>query len=223
MSRIVQERAIKGSQKWLQVLVNEHPDILDDLLRPRLQLSSHETINWVSPLQEDGYAEYRDAEFLEQLGIDLEYRSLFSFWPHGGPVWDGLAKTSRGDVILAEAKSHVSELSASCKASKPSLELIQRGLTETARFYNGTSPETWTEGFYQYANRLAHLYLLRELNGIPAWLISIYFVNDCAMAGPKSIAEWQSTIRSVHKHLGIDTEHLRPHVVDVFLDVKGLW
>ncbi len=40
------------------------------------------------------------------------------------------------------------------------------------RFYN------LTKGFYQYINRLAHLYLLRVLNKIPAYLVFVYFVND---------------------------------------------
>ena len=221
MSRIDQEKAMKGSQKQLQLLVNRHPDVLDDLLLPRLQLSNRDTITWLSPIKEDGYAEYRDEDFLELLSIRLENRSLGLFWPHGGPVWDGLAKTSRGDVILVEAKSHVPELVSSCQASPQSLKLIEDSQAETAKFYHATRPGNWTHGYYQYANRLAHFHLLRHLNGIQAWLCFVYFVNDHEMSGPQSSTEWQSEIGAVHKHLGIAEESLRPYVVDVFPDVMA--
>ena len=36
----------------------------------------------------------------------------------------------------------------------------------------------WSGTFYQYANRLAHLYLLHELNDVDAWLVFVYFVGD---------------------------------------------
>jgi hypothetical protein len=218
MSRIPQEMAMKGSQKWLQILVNRDRDLLDDLLRTRLQLSAHDTITWLSPLVEDSYAEYQDEDFLELLSVRLKNRGLSSFWPCGGPVWDGLARTSRGDIILVEAKSHATELASSCKANPQSLKLIQDSLAKTAAFYGSTSWTNWLQGYYQYANRLAHLYLLRHLNGLQAWLIFLYFINAWEMAGPKSVRDWLSAVETVHAHLGIQPGRLEPNVVDLFID-----
>jgi len=220
MPRIAQKKAIRGSQKWLQELVYQHLDFLDDTIQLRLQLSANDTITWLSPLEEDYYAEYQDKVFLERVSICLENRGLASFWPRGGPVWDGLGKSSHGDIILVEAKSHISELASSCKAGPQSLKLIEKSLVETATFYGAASTAGWLQGYYQYANRLAHFYLLRHLNGIQAWLVFLYFVNDIEMAGPKSVQEWQEAIDAVHAHLSITEEQLRPYVIDVFFDVE---
>ncbi|MFH2057208.1 MAG: hypothetical protein ABIJ61_14720, partial [bacterium] len=222
MPAIAQKEAIRGSQKWLQMLVNRCPNLLDQSLRPYLKMTARDTFTWRSPLREDCYTEYRDEDFLEQVSTRLEQRGLDSFWPHRGPVWDGLARTSRGDVILVEAKSHVSELASFCQARPQALKLIQNSLAEAADFFGATSPGNWSRGYYQYANRLAHLYLLRHLNGIPAWLVFLYFVNDFEMDGPKSEAEWRSAIAHVHDHLGIKSTSLRPHVIDLYVDVTAL-
>lgn len=222
MPHLVQKPSYKGSQRWLQELVNRRADLLDAALLPRLGLSSNDVINWLSPLEADGLSEYRDGAFLELLSIHLEKRSLGSFWPPGGPVWDGLGVTSRGDVILIEAKAHISELASSCQANQRSLESIRDSLAEAAKFYGASPTADWSQTYYQYANRLAHLYLLRQLNGIPAWLVFIYFVNDFEMNGPESVGEWLSAIEDVHTHLGVKREQVEPYVVDIFFDVTVL-
>jgi len=223
VSRIVQQTSTKGSQHWLQQLVNRSPHLLDDALRPRFRLGRYDTITWLSPLEADGYAEYQDESFLERASAHLENRALNSFWPRGGLVWDGLGRTSRGDVILVEAKARISELASSCKASLQSLALVKQSLAETAGFFSADSTADWSQCYYQYANRLAHLYLLRQLNGIPAWLVFIYFVNDFEMIGPESVGEWLSAIEAVHTHLGVKREQLEPYVVDMFFDVTALY
>ncbi len=222
MSRIAQRKAVKGSQKWLQELASRHQKLLDDELRPRLQLGVDDKITWLSPLEEDEYSEYQDDAFLKRLSIQLDNRSLNSFWPHGGPVWDGLARTTRGDIICVEAKSHIQELSSTCQAGPKSLELIKRSLSETAEFYGATSPENWLHGYYQYANRLAHNYLLRHLNGIKAWLVFLYFTNDIEMVGPESPLDWHSAIDVANTHLCIHRTRLEPYVIKVFIDVATI-
>jgi len=93
MSRIEQGPAKKGSQKWIQRLVDKKPDILNFLIREQLNLPDTDTIIWLSPLAGDGYAEYRDQAFLDLLGITLPRVSLSDFWPSRGPVWDGLGRS----------------------------------------------------------------------------------------------------------------------------------
>src|SRR3972149_1570207 len=110
MPRKEQQTAKRGSQKWLQVLVNDKPEILDREIAQLLQLESDNQIEWLSPMKDDAYAEYSDDEFLERLKVNLNQVTLGNFWPRRGPVWDGLGRTNRGDVILLEAKAHIAEM-----------------------------------------------------------------------------------------------------------------
>ena len=103
-----QPEGTKGSQKWLQVLVNRRPELINRPVAERLDVDSHR-IRWLSPLEDDGYAEYSDGEFVDRLGVALDKRPLRSFWPRHGPVWDGLAKADSGAVVLVEAKPKSTE------------------------------------------------------------------------------------------------------------------
>jgi hypothetical protein len=62
-------------------------------------------------------------------------------------------------------------------------EIIERSLYEVKLFLKVRNSDNWTQSLYQYANRFAHLYLLRELNGIPAFLVFASFVDDQEMHG----------------------------------------
>ncbi|MFQ5811999.1 MAG: hypothetical protein ACE5I2_02220 [Anaerolineae bacterium] len=178
----------------------------------------------MSPLRDDDYAEYRDQEFITRLGITLERMPLASFWPRFGPAWDTLAKTDRGDVILVEAKAHVPEMVTDpTGASEPSLTKIRESLNATKRFLGSHSDADWATCFYQYTNRLAHLYLLRELNGLPAYLLFLYFINDKEMNGPSTQSEWEAAIKLLESFLGIRKQHrLSEYVLHVFLDVEEM-
>ena len=52
------------------------------------------------------------------------------------------------------------------KASPDSLKLIKQSLEQVRQFYAPKATAAWTGTFYQYANRLAHHYLMRELLSI---------------------------------------------------------
>lgn len=224
MARREQDRASHGSQKWLQILVNERPEVIGRVLANLLGLAQGEQMHWLSPLKDDDYAEYRDQEFITRLGITLERVPLASFWPRLGPAWDALAKTDRGDLILVEAKAHIPELvSDPTGASEPSLTNIRESLDATKRFLGSHSDADWATCFYQYTNRLAHLYLLRELNALPAYLLFLYFINDEEMGGPSTQSEWEGAIHLLESFLGIRRPHrLVKYVLHVFIDVEEL-
>ncbi|MDP2045632.1 MAG: hypothetical protein Q8L00_05385, partial [Deltaproteobacteria bacterium] len=64
--------ASRGSQKWLQLLVKEHkPIIFREIARemPHLNLNNLDQIEWLSPLEKDGYVEYSDSAFIDQLRV----------------------------------------------------------------------------------------------------------------------------------------------------------
>lgn len=222
MPRIVPKPAIRGSQKWLQILVNKCPEVLSRDIASHLNLAPSEQVHWLTPLAGDDYAEYQDEAFLSRLDVQLEQRPLASFWPRRGPVWDGLGVTDRGDLLLVEAKSHIPELLSTAAASELSLARIQASLNETKNYLGVNEPSDWTTPFYQYANRLAHLYLLRVLNKLPAYLVFVYFVNDHEQHGPTTQAEWEEALAPLKSQLGVYQHRLSSYVLDVYIDVTTL-
>jgi len=223
MPRIPQGPGVKGSQKWIQKFVNEKSDLLNSLIRTQLDLPDTDKITWHSPIAEDVFAEYRDQAFLDLLDIKLPKASIADFWPQRGPCWDALGKSDTRDIFLVEAKSHVPEmLSPGTGAGAQSLRKIIGSLNETKAYLNSQSEHDWSSTFYQYTNRLAHLYLLRVLNRVPAYLVFVYFLNDNEMNGPKSIGEWSGALKLLHSFLGIGRHKLSNYIADIFIDIADI-
>lgn len=223
MSRVVQPKGAKGSLKWIQRLVNKCPYLINQQLDIAINLRKDDNIHWLSPLSTDEYAEYRDVSFTEKLGITLNRRSGESFWPERGPQWDALGKTDSGKVILVEAKSHLGEIvSPGTQASEASRKKIIASLEETKAFLRVDPSVNWSGTFYQYTNRLAHLYLLRILNKIESYLVFVYFLNDDEMEGPKTMQEWQAGVKVLEAALGLRQNRLSSFIIKIFIDIREL-
>lgn len=224
MGRFPQLKDARGSLKWTQVVVNECPELINRPLREYCMLSSDVQISWLSPVHSDDFAEYRDQAFLQLLGVHLEKRPLETFWPNRGPQWDALGRSHSGELFLVESKAHISEiLSPGTSASAKSKILIERSLKELQSFLRVSPVVNWSAVLYQYTNRLAHLYLLRELNHLRAFLIFLYFVGDREMGGPCTVREWESAIQVVRGVLGLrDRNRLSRYILDVFIDVADI-
>jgi hypothetical protein len=215
-------QAERGSQKWLQKLINEKPNVIDAQLRQHLELSQDELIEWLSPRKEESYREYYDEAFLEKLGLAHLIPDLREFWPKGGPHWDGLGKSSSNKIFLVEAKSHIPELISSSDASDPnSICKIQKSLNQTKKDLESRSDFDWSKTFYQYANRLAHVNFLRKKQK-NAHFVSVYFLNDSEMKGPKTVDEWKGALRLLHRCLCLEEHTLSKLVVELFIDVNCL-
>ena len=217
----------RGSQRWLQLAVNRAPETINAGIASAMELPCGVSIQWHSPLEKDNFREYQDSPFLSNLGVELRHRKLSSFWPRWGPVWDGLASTSDGRSILVEAKANIPEFhSPPCGAGEKSLARIKQALDETKQFLSVPLDSDWTRCLYQIANRLAHLYLLRELNGIDAVLAFVFFVGDKTISEEKctSRQEWEQEINLMLDRLGIrwDSDWLHENVFDVFIEVDDL-
>jgi hypothetical protein len=221
MARCNQSVTEKGSQKWIQKLVNEKPDLLNSHLVEELHLPKIENICWLSPLKNDDYAEYSDQDSLDRLGVNLKKKPLADFWPENGPQWDALGKSNNGKVFLVEAKSHIGELRSFIGAKGNSLNKILQSLSETKAFLNSTIQTDWSRGFYQYANRLAHLHLFRQ-NDLPAYLVFVYFLSDAEMNGPATVDTWKGAIELLHTYLGIRRNKLQKYIADVFIDINQI-
>jgi hypothetical protein len=221
MSRIAQPAGDRGSLKWIQRLVNRDPSPLDRAILARLP--NAQSVIWRSPLASDDYAEYRDGDFLNLLDLPQMAPHLESFWPRRGPQWDALGVTDNRDVLLVEAKAHIPELhSPPSKASPLSLKMIRASLDEAASSAGVPAGKDWHGEYYQLANRLAHLYLLRR-HAIPAWLILVNFLGDADMRGPKKAEEWEAAYLTAQVALGLSPDAvLLRHVLHVYLDVREL-
>lgn len=214
--------ANKGSQRWLQMAVEKTPELIDAQIRSAMKFPPDVSIEWLCPVRDTDFGEYRDEAFLKRLGIDLPGKQLRAFWPSRGPMWDGLARTSRGDIILVEAKAHIPEMvSPSSKATGDSEKQIAAALEQTRKALAPHSKVSWSGIFYQYTNRLAHLYLLRSLNGIRAHLVYVYFTN-ARDVGPTSREQWEGAIKVVVTYLGLGRHKLGRYVHHIFLDVDEI-
>jgi hypothetical protein len=172
--------------------------------------------------------EYRDADVLHAVGLRQHTDALTRFWPKRGPCWDALARIEDGEgnlkgCILVEAKSHVPEFySNDTRAGANSIQLIKKSLGTVKNWFGVEEAIVWT-GFpnpdkclYQYTNRLAHLYFLRAILGVPAFLVNVHFVGD--PHSPTELGVWQAAISEIHKELGL--HRLPGCFANVFLPAK---
>jgi hypothetical protein len=210
--------AFKGSQVQTQLYVNVRPQALNRaILEAATSIPAGADIEWRSPLREDGYAEYRDAEFLGALGLERYGDSLKAYWPARGPRWDALARVTDPalpngvGVILAEGKSYPEEMKSSCRAKGRSREQIGAAVA-TAQEALGAEvdPEPWLASHYQLANRLAHVVWLRE-QGIAAWLVHLLFVDDPHR--PTTREAWTRALAEVRSELGIPDSSISVEVL----------
>ena len=209
-------RATKGSQFHFQNLINDYPEYLNCLIlsnSPSLRTYAVAHPKWISPLVSDDYTEYQDKQFLEAIGFPKLSNKLADFWPKRGPVWDALAtvegKSGSKEVILLEAKSHIMELaSTGCGASGKSLEQIKRSLTTVKHSLKAKRKAEWLGEYYQYANRLAHLYFLTIVGQVPTWMVFLYFVGDVKQKGPTAVVEWTVSLDKMQEALGLPKDNL---------------
>jgi hypothetical protein len=215
-----QGRAHAGSQRQIQTYVNERESELSCAVADALSAYklNPAAIRWVSPLRAEGYAEFQDAEFLKAVGAENLAPRLSEFWPHRGPCWDALARMEGGGCVLVEAKSHVSEIFGNgCGAGDGSRTMIQSSLAKTKKWLGANPEADWLGRLYQSANRLAHLYFLREIGNTNAYLVNLYFCGDTHFPNaPRTREEWDREIKLVNEELGISVS--APCSASVFLE-----
>jgi hypothetical protein len=217
----------QGSRYLLRKAVNSQPELLRTALRESGALGSRESVAWQSPLADDAhgkYREYKDGAAIRLLGLEKRIRApLADFWPSRGPVWDALGTASGERPILVEAKAHIAEaVSRISASSKSSIILIDKGLALARKRYTKKSHADWTSPFYQYANRLAYQFWLREQNRVQSSLVFLYFLNATQMKGPATKQEWQSVTRLIHAVLGLPADLAHFGVYDAFVDARRL-
>ena len=87
---------------------------------------------------------------------------------------------------------------------------------QTKRWLGADATADWCGPLYQSANRLAHLYFLREIVKVPAWLVHVCFVADPRT--PTAVNAWRPALAVAEKQLGLPEQS--PYATAVFLSVE---
>ena len=214
-------RAFAGSQMQLQVWVNCRREKLNAAIKQALGMPTPCSIEWKSPVP-PRFKELRDGAFLRAVGLSSHRTALGKFWPKGGPVWDGLAVSrmpsqTNESVVLVEAKSYPEEvLGSGCQATPGSdaRTKIEDSLAKTAKWLGVKNREAWLGTMYQSANRIGHLYFLREVVGVDAYMVNVCFESDPHR--PTSLATWHEAHRQFRETLGLQSAQL-PWLADIVL------
>ncbi len=211
------------SEHWLRVAVNKHQPRLNELVFTKFGWPRTDELIWLSPIEADLFAEYYDQSALDLLGLPPLKNSLNSFWPRSGPRWDGLARTKDGKVLLVEAKAYIEEgVDFRSGATGNALGRIRRSLEEAKQAFRAHEHSTWEQPFYQYANRLAHLYFLNRLNSVDAYLLFLYFADAPDVPSPCSVAEWRGAERLTQKCLGLGNHPFRHRIGTIVWSVPEM-
>jgi hypothetical protein len=217
--RIPQLEGQSGSLRWMQRLATQHSLLLEASLQSMGVLSENARLQWLSPLPEDLWAQYRDETMLGLIGrYDLADK-LAEFWPKRGPQWDGVATDGAGQLLLFDAKAHRDELESSCHAGSPAVDHIRHSLDAAKTAYGADPAADWLNGHFRYAERLAHLQFFLDQK-VKARLIFIYFTDDPEMQGG-TYQEWKMLSRGVAADLGLKGRPVHG-VVNVFMDSRTL-
>jgi hypothetical protein len=215
-------RAFAGSQLQVQIYVSRKPDVLSEAVSRALAACGKNvpSVRWTAPLEAELFKEPFDRAFLVALGLEDAAEALRQFWPSGGPNWDALAVLGNGarrdGVLLIEAKSYPEEVHGSgCQATnQKSIETIERSLLAAQKWFGATTESDWTGRLYQYANRLAHVYFLRQELGVDAWLVNLCFTDDMTTR-PTTAEHWEQVLPTFKRDLGFVGKV--PWVLDVLL------
>jgi hypothetical protein len=222
MPRRERPRETTRSEHWMRTAVNEYSDALNLLVSGLFEWDKSDRIEWLSPIASDGYAEYFDHDFLDRLGVSDVKLRLSDFWPQGGPRWDGLAKTASGKLILVEAKAYIEEgVDYRSKAGPKSLSKISAALASAKEAFGAADDAPWEAPFYQYANRLAHLYYA-YCNDLDAYLLFLYFADAPDVPKPCTTQQWQGAIRLTEKCLGLGVHPFRNRIGSLIWSVSNM-
>ena len=206
--------------RWIRHLINEQTELIDNQISLSIPGSGRQ-IEWVSPLAKHNHEEYRDTAFLKALGLSEYSSTLADFWPAKGPQWDALGKIPDQTILLVEAKANIPEILSTCKARSPkSLDQISKSVKATQQYLNVQWSACWLENFYQYANRISHLYFFREICGINAQLIFIYFCNDISYK-TTSYEQWQGALLLQKSMMSLKRHRLQKYVHEFFFEVSA--
>jgi hypothetical protein len=211
---IGKQTRFKNDIKWFDYLVNNSKLSMDD--------------------------EYNNIQFLkDRIDFALIESNWKNYWPQKGNTqnWDGIFYHN-DEIVLIEAKAHITEMQQSCEAKEGSgKNKISESLSSTREYFGIQATNDWLKKYYQLANRLAFINFL-DHNYIKASLLNIYFINgyqkrviekrgskeQIIVKEDKSVLskdQWQSEIDREYEYLGIENSSAKNRIESVFIDCIG--
>jgi hypothetical protein len=144
-----------------------------------------------------------------------------------GQSWDAIGRLHFGTArewLLVEAKANLKELSTDCHAEDPdSLKVIRKTLADTKAALGVSEACDWSNGYYQFCNRMAALHAMNKA-GSTARMLFVYFFGDVGdnwRICPVSKAEWADELAKQDRHVGLPADHpLKDRVHKVFIDTR---
>lgn len=107
-------------------------------------------------------------------------------------------------------------------ASAPSLAWIAAALEQVKTGLGAAPVSDWGQVFYQYANRLAHLWWLHQ-QGVRAELVFVSFLGDQSSRGPVHAETWAAAFAAADHALGLPARHaLSRHIHHLHPSVAAL-
>ena len=233
-----------GSEWQLLRMLGHHRAYFFQELKKQLGLSSDSEIHWLDYGFDNsmisGDKEYKQREFFEVIPEIFTPKVMAEFEKDDfGEIlnqnWDGIFWVGK-TVYLVEAKAHTEEIKSDCGAkSKSSISEIDRCFEDTRNSFNISSTNDWKKTYYQMANRIVFLYLLKKHN-IEARLVNIYFVDgyEKKVVPPvsdklyiiqnknASIEDWKKAIKKEEDYLGISNLINDKKIFSVFVNCKGV-
>jgi hypothetical protein len=222
--------AMKGSKRHVCWYVNEAPDLLNAALfsaSPSLVAAASAEPKWVSPLAGDAYEEFWNERFLQRLNLlDDHLESFREFWPfkpwvngkvspRGTPHWDALAQVPLGGdrwgAVMVEAKAHRGELvkpNDRSKADARSLDRIRESFAKVRDYYGvAKTIPPWESRYYQFCNRLAHLWWMNERAKVTTWLVWMLIVDDPVWRDRMTAPQWYDAFQTIKSEVGLPAQH----------------
>lgn len=193
---------------------------------------------WISPLVTENYEECWNERFLERLDLLNDHLESFrEFWPfkpwvdgkvnpRGTPHWDALARVplmaDDSGVVMVEAKAHRGELvkpNDRSKADAPSLGKIRTSFAAVRDFYEvDDAAPAWESRYYQFCNRLAHLWWMNVVARVETWLVWLLVVDDPVWRDRMTAPQWHEALQKIKREIGLPSQHrLEDKVVVVYL------
>jgi len=174
-----------GSEWQLLRMLGHHREYFYKELRSQIGLPPNAEIHWLDygwdSTTVSGDKEYKKGEFFEKIKEIFTSKVVSSIKEDSfGAIlnqnWDGIFWVDK-TVYIVEAKAHLKEIISDCQSDKPeSLDVIEEYFKETRDRFGISSDNDWKKTYYQMANRIAFLALLKK-HFIDAKLVNIYFLN----------------------------------------------
>ncbi len=217
-----------GSEFHLLRWLGRHRNEFDKRVKSLLNI---ENVTWLD--FEFDFGDIPDKEIIGLNFLDKSiHKDIISQWKNEWPQtgnsmnWDLVGYSENpGEKtwILIEAKAHLGELEQNCGAKSPdSVAKIKKALLEAAK-NNGIEIldiNPWTRKFYQLANRIYVLDLLKR-NNVQAKLVNIYFIGDMSSKNrksPQNQIAWQSKLVEMKKYLNIQ-KLTKLEIKELFLEI----